>query len=64
MTFTEPAIETFKLTDRKVYSRIARVCKEDRGLDNIFLMFYKARLLCGVPNNSKEYGAYYDELGR
>lgn len=56
--FTEPALETITLfePESKVYSRVARVCKNDRGRGNfsdvskfLFATLYKTRLLCGNP---------------
>lgn len=48
---------------QKVYSRIARVCKNDNGGQQIlrenWTTFMKARLNCSLPG---EYPFYFDEI--
>lgn len=48
---------------QKIYSRIARVCKNDRGghiiLKDVWATFSKARLNCSLPG---EFPFYYDEI--
>lgn len=48
---------------QRIYSRIARVCKNDVGgnhmLRDNWTTFVKARLNCSVPG---EYPFYYDEI--
>lgn len=68
--YTEPALETYNLLHQKsVYSRIARVCKNDMGAsedEHIFMTLFKARLLCGLPEVSDGKGSYpfyFDEVG-
>ena len=68
--FTEPALETYNLLHQKaVYSRIARVCKNDMGSsgsDHTFSTYFKARMLCGMPqasNGKGSYPYYFDEVG-
>lgn len=60
--FREPAVE-FMNCGKAVYSRIARVCKSDRGGNHIlkdnWTTFLKARLNCSVPGN---YPFYYNEI--
>lgn len=79
LTFKEPALETWYRhgVQKKVYSRLARVCKGDQGrprLTSSFATFFKTRLLCGIPErsisegkqmNSTEgyYSYYFDEIG-
>lgn len=48
---------------KAVYSRVARVCKNDLGGprgDKIWTSFSKARLNCSVPG---DYPYYFDEIG-
>lgn len=53
----------FVLFRQIVYSRIARVCKNDPGGDhyahNSWTTFMKARLNCSLPG---EYPFYFDEV--
>lgn len=53
----------FSLSPQVVYSRIARVCKNDAGGDHIlrenWTSFLKARLNCSLPG---EYPFYFDEI--
>lgn len=53
----------FSLVEQIVYSRIARVCKNDPGGDqfalNTWTTFMKARLNCSLPG---EYPFYFDEV--
>lgn len=60
--FRETAIE-FINCGKAIYSRIARVCKNDRGgqyvLKDKWTTFLKARLNCSVPG---EYPFYYNEI--
>lgn len=48
---------------QKIYSRIARVCKNDRGgqimMKDVWTTFSKARLNCSLPG---EFPFYYDEI--
>ncbi|XP_016382977.1 semaphorin-3D-like [Sinocyclocheilus rhinocerous] len=50
--FKETAVESNQL-DKRIYSRVARVCKNDiggkRSLINRWSTFLKARLVCSVP---------------
>ncbi|XP_065919260.1 semaphorin-5B-like isoform X2 [Dysidea avara] len=57
--------------DRRMYTRVGRVCKSDRGLGSdsatqataVFSTFVKARILCSVPKNSKNRHPFeYNEL--
>ncbi|XP_068584202.1 semaphorin-3D-like, partial [Cebidichthys violaceus] len=52
-------------TDKRVYSRVARVCKNDvggkRSLINRWTTFLKARLVCSVPGPSGV-DTHFDEL--
>jgi len=62
----EEAVEA----DRRVYSRVGRVCKSDRGLGNesdssstVFSTFIKARMFCSVPENENDRHSFeYNEL--
>ncbi|XP_020295155.1 semaphorin-5A isoform X2 [Pseudomyrmex gracilis] len=61
--FRESAVEYINC-GKKVYSRIARVCKNDRGgiakwLKDVWSTFSKARLNCSLPG---EFPFYYDEI--
>ncbi|TMW52624.1 hypothetical protein DOY81_002278 [Sarcophaga bullata] len=60
--FREPAVE-YMNCGKVVYSRIARVCKDDAGGDHIlrenWTSFLKARLNCSLPG---EYPFYFDEI--
>ena len=46
-----------------IYSRVARVCKNDQGgsrvLRNTWTSFFKARLNCSIPG---DYPFYFDEI--
>ncbi|XP_041465712.1 semaphorin-1A-like [Lytechinus variegatus] len=42
-----------------VYSRVARVCKGDNGIDNFWSSFQKARLSCSIPG---EFPLYFNDL--
>ena len=60
--FREPAIE-YTNCGKAIYSRIARVCKDDQGgtlvqKDN-WTTFLKARLNCSIPG---DYPFYYNEI--
>ena len=51
-------------TFQAVFSRVARVCKNDEGgqgrvLKNTFTSFFKARLNCSIPG---EYPFHFDEI--
>lgn len=56
-------IKIFKMTLQRVYSRIARVCKNDVGGETIlrdnWTTYIKARLNCSLPG---EYPFYFDEI--
>ncbi|ESO88363.1 hypothetical protein LOTGIDRAFT_126264 [Lottia gigantea] len=58
----EVALE-YQNCGKKIYSRIARICKNDRGgkavLNNVWTSFQKARLNCSIPG---EYPYYFDEI--
>ncbi|XP_076003409.1 semaphorin-3D [Genypterus blacodes] len=62
--FKERAVEAGQW-DKKVYSRVARVCKNDvggkRSLINRWTTFLKARLVCSVPGPSGV-DTQFDEL--
>ncbi|XP_013870771.1 semaphorin-3D [Austrofundulus limnaeus] len=62
--FKEKAVETGQW-DQRVYSRVARVCKNDvggkRSLINRWTTFLKARLVCSVPGPSGV-DTHFDEL--
>lgn len=62
--FKERAVEASQW-DRRVYSRVARVCKNDvggkRSLINRWTTFLKARLVCSVPGPSGV-DTQFDEL--
>uniref|UniRef100_A0A8C4SUL0 Si:dkey-49n23.1 n=1 Tax=Erpetoichthys calabaricus TaxID=27687 RepID=A0A8C4SUL0_ERPCA len=62
--FKEMAVESNQW-DKRIFSRVARVCKNDvggkRSLINRWTTFLKARLVCSVPGpNGME--TYFDEL--
>ena len=55
--------------DRRVYTRVGRVCKSDNGLGSnssnpsVFSTFVKARMTCSVPSDSNNrYPFQYNEL--
>ncbi|CAH0562660.1 unnamed protein product [Brassicogethes aeneus] len=60
--FRETAVE-FMNCGKVIYSRVARVCKHDKGGPRLFknrwTTFLKARLNCSVPG---EYPFYFDEI--
>ncbi|XP_035740718.1 semaphorin-5A-like isoform X1 [Vespa mandarinia] len=60
--FRETAVEYINC-GKKIYSRIARVCKNDRGgqimMKDVWMTFSKARLNCSLPG---EFPFYYDEI--
>ncbi|KAI8777897.1 semaphorin-5A [Biomphalaria glabrata] len=60
--FRETAVEYINC-GKKVYSRVARVCKNDEGgqyrLAGIWTSFSKARINCSLPG---EYPFYFDEV--
>ncbi|BFZ02375.1 hypothetical protein BsWGS_05414 [Bradybaena similaris] len=60
--YREVALE-YTNCGKKIYSRLARVCKNDYGgsntLQNIWISFLKARLNCSIPG---EYPYYFDEI--
>ncbi|XP_042864842.1 semaphorin-1A-like isoform X2 [Penaeus japonicus] len=61
--FRETAVE-YMNCGKRVYSRVARVCKGDRGggpqrLKNSWTSFLKSRLNCSVPGG---YPFYFDEI--
>uniref|UniRef100_A0A8B9KMV0 Si:dkey-49n23.1 n=1 Tax=Astyanax mexicanus TaxID=7994 RepID=A0A8B9KMV0_ASTMX len=63
--FKETAVESNQ-QDKRVYSRVARVCKNDiggkRSLINRWSTFLKARLVCSVPGPGGM-DTHFDELG-
>lgn len=60
--FRETAVEYINC-GKKIFSRVARVCKTDKGgqfsLSNVWTTFLKARLNCSLPGN---FPFYFDEL--
>ncbi|XP_045121085.1 semaphorin-1A-like isoform X7 [Portunus trituberculatus] len=61
--FRETAVE-YMNCGKRVYSRVARVCKRDRGggqarFKSFWTSFLKSRLNCSVPG---EYPFYFDEI--
>uniref|UniRef100_A0A8C1ZZ53 Si:dkey-49n23.1 n=1 Tax=Cyprinus carpio TaxID=7962 RepID=A0A8C1ZZ53_CYPCA len=62
--FKETAVESNQL-DKRIYSRVARVCKNDiggkRSLINRWSTFLKARLVCSVPGPGGM-DTHFDEL--
>uniref|UniRef100_A0A8C1RV10 Si:dkey-49n23.1 n=1 Tax=Cyprinus carpio TaxID=7962 RepID=A0A8C1RV10_CYPCA len=62
--FKETAVESNQL-DKRIYSRVARVCKNDIGgklsLINRWSTFLKARLVCSVPGPGGM-DTHFDEL--
>ncbi|XP_051549535.1 semaphorin-3D-like [Myxocyprinus asiaticus] len=62
--FKETAVESNQL-DKRIYSRVARVCKNDiggkRSLINRWTTFLKARLVCSVPGPGGM-DTHFDEL--
>ncbi|XP_014488967.1 PREDICTED: semaphorin-5B isoform X2 [Dinoponera quadriceps] len=60
--FRETAVEYINC-GKRIYSRIARVCKHDRGgqimMKEAWTTFRKARLNCSIPG---EFPFYYDEI--
>lgn len=77
VAYSEPALETIGVshTEKRSFSRIARVCKNDRGLgkdhSSFFATLYKARIVCGnekIPTSFYSQGVggfaiYLDDLG-
>ncbi|XP_043564482.1 sema domain, immunoglobulin domain (Ig), short basic domain, secreted, (semaphorin) 3H isoform X1 [Chiloscyllium plagiosum] len=63
--FTERALEVDNGNGKVIYSRVARVCKNDiggqRSLVNKWSTFLKARLVCSVPG-SEGIQTHFDEL--
>src|SRR5271165_1060389 len=61
--FREDAVE-YCNCGKAVYSRVARICKNDRGgpraNSDTWTTFLKARLNCSLPGN---YPFYFDEIG-
>jgi hypothetical protein len=57
------AINPLFIMFQSVYSRVARVCKNDPGgdflLEDTWTTFVKARLNCSIPGN---YPFYFNEL--
>lgn len=60
--FREPAVE-YMNCGKNIYSRVARVCKKDKGGKNIlvnnWVTYLKARLNCSLPG---EYPFYFNEI--
>ena len=60
--FREAAVEYINC-GKSIYSRVARVCKNDQGgnhkFQNRWTTFLKARLKCSVPGN---YSFYFNEI--
>ena len=55
--------------DRRVYTRVGRVCRSDEGLgsnstiSSVFSTFVKARMTCSIPqDNNNRHPFHYDEL--
>ena len=61
--FRESAVE-FMNCGRTVYSRIARVCKNDTGgfREGIWTTYLKARLNCSMPGQPGQFPFYFDEI--
>ncbi|XP_048466143.1 semaphorin-3D [Rhincodon typus] len=63
--FFREATEDSSTSDRSIFSRVARVCKNDvggqRSLINKWTTFLKARLVCSVPGPDGV-DTYFDEL--
>ncbi|XP_051889556.1 semaphorin-3D [Pristis pectinata] len=63
--FFREATEDSRTSDRTIFSRVARVCKNDAGgqrsLINKWTTFLKARLVCSVPGPDGV-DTYFDEL--
>ncbi|CAG9807458.1 unnamed protein product [Chironomus riparius] len=61
--FREQAIENQNCGGKSVYSRVARVCKNDKGgahsFNDRFSSFIKTRLNCSMPG---DYPFYFDEI--
>ncbi|CAL1546730.1 unnamed protein product [Lymnaea stagnalis] len=61
--FRETAVENINC-GKTVFSRVARVCKQDKGgavrsFQNTFTSFFKARLNCSIPG---EFPFYFNEI--
>ncbi|XP_046350872.1 semaphorin-2A-like [Haliotis rufescens] len=60
--FREVALE-YTNCGKKIYSRVAKVCKNDKGgkavLNHVWTSYLKARLNCSIPG---EYPYYFDEI--
>ncbi|XP_069137848.1 semaphorin-1A-like isoform X1 [Argopecten irradians] len=60
--FRETAVENINC-GKAVFSRVARVCKNDKGgnivLENTWTSFFKARLNCSIPG---EFPFYFNEI--
>ncbi|XP_041372487.1 semaphorin-2A-like [Gigantopelta aegis] len=60
--FREVALE-YTNCGKKIYSRVAKVCKNDNGgravLNKVWTSYLKARLNCSIPG---EYPYYFDEI--
>lgn len=56
--FRETAVEYLNC-GKRIYSRIGRVCQNDRGMRNNWTSFLKARLNCSLPGL---YPFYFDEI--
>lgn len=59
--FREVAVE-FINCGKRIYSRVARLCKTDRGgsfFDTTWTSYFKSRLNCSIPG---EYPFYFDEV--
>ncbi|XP_069765444.1 semaphorin-3D isoform X2 [Narcine bancroftii] len=63
--FFREATEDSRTSDRTIFARVARVCKNDSGgqrsLINKWTTFLKARLVCSVPGPNGV-DTYFDEL--
>ncbi|XP_064607739.1 semaphorin-2A-like [Liolophura sinensis] len=61
--FREEALEHSHSCGKKVYSRVARVCKNDKGGPNVvknqWTSYQKARLNCSIPGKVQY---YFDEI--
>ncbi|KAK3602287.1 hypothetical protein CHS0354_022032 [Potamilus streckersoni] len=60
--FREEAVEFQNCEEKKIVSRVAKVCKKDMGSDmsqRYWLSYQKARLLCTVPGFNPD---YFDDI--
>ncbi|RWS05963.1 hypothetical protein B4U79_06762 [Dinothrombium tinctorium] len=57
--FRETAIEALNCDSNEIFSRVARICKNDNGSKQVFLTFVKARIVCFLPGQNS---LYYNEV--